>query len=198
VDEGYEVEYRNLELCFDRRQIHEMLRWLVREGYSLFWHEGDAQLIVSIRLGRKLVKMKFERTGERFKMMGDYSFRDGKLSEWMEKMINDTRGHAIVRRFEDRRVRIENIMFGEIVRTVEIVGSDRKTVYSKHPVVTYEDMLRAFRNRRAEERIPVLRLELDYELATLYDALQSGDDDQIRRSTERLNELRLEMLRLEV
>ncbi|TRY24937.1 hypothetical protein FOI68_15135 [Brevibacillus sp. LEMMJ03] len=60
-----------------------------------------------------------------------------------------------------------------------------------------DQVIAALKRRDAEERIPVLRLELDYELATLYDALQEKDKVQIRRSTERLKQLRREMLLLE-
>ncbi|MBR8658069.1 hypothetical protein IRT44_18725 [Anoxybacillus sediminis] len=60
-----------------------------------------------------------------------------------------------------------------------------------------DQVIAALKRRDAEERIPVLRLELDYELATLYDALQENDKVQIRKSTERLKQLSREMLLLE-
>jgi hypothetical protein len=59
-------------------------------------------------------------------------------------------------------------------------------------------MIHAFRNKRPDDRIPVLRLELDYELATLHDALQAGDEKTASASKEKLKELRREMLQLEV
>ncbi|MDA5108715.1 hypothetical protein O3V59_10105 [Brevibacillus thermoruber] len=70
-------------------------------------------------------------------------------------------------------------------------------IYEKACNVTMDQVIAALKRRDAEERIPVLRLELDYELATLYDALQEKDKVQIRRSTERLKQLRREMLLLE-
>ncbi|MGG0753003.1 hypothetical protein ABE070_01040 [Brevibacillus laterosporus] len=53
------------------------------------------------------------------------------------------------------------------------------------------------KGNRAELRIPVARLELNYELATLSDALKSGDQEQIQQSKARLRELRRELLLLE-
>ena len=41
-------------------------------------------------------------------------------------------------------------------------------------------VINALKRTDAEKRIPVLRLELDYELATLYDAMME-DDNQKRR-----------------
>jgi hypothetical protein len=198
VGKSYEVEYCNLELRFDRRLIRNFIKSLIQEGYSLYWNESEQQFIISIRTGRKLVKLKFERIGDRYKIVGNYSFKDEKLVDMMEKLIGDTRGHAIVKRFRDRQILIENIMFGEIIRMVEISGIEHKVLFQRDPVVTVDQMIDAFRSKRPDERIPVLRLELDYELSTLQDALQCGDEEAAEMSKARLRALRQEMLQLEV
>lgn len=198
VNKSYEVEYCNLELRFDRRQIRNFIKSLIQEGYSLYWNENEQQFVISIRTGRKLIKLKFQRIGERYKIVGDYSFKDEKLSELMEKMIGDTRGHAIVKRFRERQIVIENIMFGEIIRMVEISGVEHKVLFQKEPVVTLDEMVQAFKSKRAEERVAVLRLELDYELALLHEALESKDEEQVAVCKERLKEMRSEMLQLEM
>ena len=89
MNKSYEVEYCNLELRFDRRQIQRFIKDLIHEGYSLYWSENDTYFMISIRSGRKLIKLKFQRMADRFKMVGTYSFRDEKLMELMEKMIGD-------------------------------------------------------------------------------------------------------------
>lgn len=198
MSKSHEVEYCNLELRFDRRQIRNLIKDLIQEGYSLYWNESEHQFIISIRTGRKLVKLKFHKLGERYKMVGNYSFKDERLAELMEKMIGDTRGHAVVKRFKDRQILIENIMFGEMIRLVEISGVEHKILFEKDRPVTVEEMIQAFRSKRADERIPVLRLELDYELAVLHEALQTGDREAAEASKARLKELRREMLLLEV
>ncbi|MEK3722032.1 hypothetical protein [Paenibacillus sp. FSL H8-0034] len=198
MSKSHEVEYCNLELRFDRRLIRNFIKSLIQEGYSLYWNESEQQFIVSIRTGRKLVKLKFQRLGDRYKIVGNYSFKDEKLAELMEKMIGDTRGHAIVKRFKDRQILIENIMFGEIIRMVEISGVEHKVLFQKESGVTLDEMMQAFRSKRLEERIPVLRMELDYELMSLQDALQAKDSEAIHISKERLLELRHEMLQLEM
>ena len=198
MNKSFEVEYCNLELRFDRRQIRNFIKSLIQEGYSLYWNENEQQFIISIRTGRKLVKLKFQRIGDRYKIVGDYTFKDEKLSELMEKMIGDTRGHAIVKRFRERQIVIENIMFGEIIRMVEISGVEHKVVFQKEPVVTMDEMIQAFKSKRAEERAAVVRLELDYELAMLHEALEAGDTETAEACKERLKELRKEMLLLEM
>ncbi|MFF2093543.1 hypothetical protein [Paenibacillus sp. NPDC058174] len=198
MNKSYEVEYCNLELRFDRRQIQNLIRDLIQEGYSLYWSETEGQFLISIRTGRKLVKLRFQRMKSRYKIVGDYIIKDEKLSELLEKLINDSRGHAVVKRIKDRQIVIENIMFGEIIRLVEVSGMEHRIVYQKKPFVTIEEMIKAFQSKRAEERAAVLRYELDYELSVLYDALQDNNEQLIADSKEKLALLRSEMLQLEL
>ncbi|AFS69798.1 hypothetical protein D3D03_00140 [Exiguobacterium sp. RIT452] len=60
-----------------------------------------------------------------------------------------------------------------------------------------KQVIEAFRRQDAEQRIPVLRLEIDYELSTLFDAIQVSDQAAVVASKERLDKYRQEMLRLE-
>lgn len=66
------------------------------------------------------------------------------------------------------------------------------------PQVTVEEMMQAFRSKRAEQRARVLRLEIDYELAVLHEALQRGLTDEAEACRRRLEAMRLEMLQLEM
>jgi hypothetical protein len=198
VNRSHEVEYCNLELRFDRRQLQNLIRELISEGYSLYWNESDHQFLISVRTGRKLLKLRFQRSSNRYKMVGDYVVKDEKLAQWIEKLINDSRGHAVVKRFRDRQVLIENIMFGEIIRLVEVSGMEHRIIFQKRPQITVEDMVQAFKSKRAELRAGVLRLEIDYELAVLHEALQQGQAEEIENSKLRLEGMRKEMLLLEL
>ncbi|WP_089967007.1 hypothetical protein [Lihuaxuella thermophila] len=60
-----------------------------------------------------------------------------------------------------------------------------------------EDVIKAYKCRDPEERIPVLRLELDYELALLHEAMMENSTHKIDQCKARLEELRKEMLMLE-
>jgi hypothetical protein len=199
VNRSHEVEYCNLDLRFDRRQIQNLIRELIQEGYSLYWNESEHQFIVSVRTGRKLLKLKFLRALDHYKMVGDYLIKDERLAIWIEKLIGDSRGHAIVKRFQDRQVlRIESIMFGEIIRQVEVSGMEHRIIFQKRPQVTVEDIVQAFKSKRAEHRAGVLRLEIDYELAVLHEALMNGWTEQVESSKDKLKGMRLEMLVLEL
>lgn len=198
MNRNYEVEYCNLELRFERRQIQTLIRELIQEGYSLYWSETEGKFLVSIRTGRKLVKLHFEKVNQRYRIVGDYIIKDERLSELIEQLINDTRGHAVVKRIKDRQIVIESIMFGEIIRLVEVSGMEHRIIYQKKPYVTFEDMIQAFQNKRAEQRIAVLRMELDYELSCLHEAIIKQDEQKCQQIIEQLELLRLEMLQLEM
>ena len=58
-------------------------------------------------------------------------------------------------------------------------------------------VINALKRTDAEKRIPVLKLELDYELATLYDAMIIEDLEAMNESKKKLEQLRLELIRLE-
>jgi hypothetical protein len=47
-----------------------------------------------------------------------------------------------------------------------------------------------------KERKAVLRLEMDYELLTLFDAMNENNETQKRKSKEKLEKIRTELLRL--
>lgn len=43
------------------------------------------------------------------------------------------------------------------------------------------------------ERIPVLKMEIDYELMSLYEALEEHDEEKINKTKEKLETLRQEL-----
>ncbi|SIS44776.1 hypothetical protein SAMN05421790_101766 [Kroppenstedtia eburnea] len=63
--------------------------------------------------------------------------------------------------------------------------------------MTMEDVIKAYRCREPEKRIPVLRLELDYELALLHEAMVENNPHLVDQCKSRLRELRREMMMLE-
>ncbi|MCS1350574.1 hypothetical protein [Mechercharimyces sp. CAU 1602] len=60
-----------------------------------------------------------------------------------------------------------------------------------------EEVIKAFKCRTPEERIPVLRLELDYELARLHEAIVEQNTHRKDQCKARLREIRKEMMMLE-
>jgi hypothetical protein len=197
VNKNDEVEYCNLELRFDRQHIQDLIKDLIKEGYSLYWSENESVFLISVRTGRKLVKLRFQRIKDGFKLVGDYMIRDARLSEWMEKLIGDMRGHAVVKRFRDRQIIIENILFGEVIRLVEISGYQQRVLYQKGPLLSDQELTKLFYSIEGEERIRDRRLEVDEQLDRLSEAMRNGDSAEAEACTAKLNTLTRELAALE-
>lgn len=197
MNKSYEVEYCNLDLRFDRRHLQQLIRDLIQDGYSLYWSENETLFMISVRTGRKLTKLRFERLGPRYKLVGDYVIKDAKLAEWLEKLIGDLRGHAVVKRFKDRQIVVENIWFGEMIRQVEISGMEQKILYQKDPVPSAAKLAEMFNLTYSEERLENLRLRLDIKLEQLVKELRAGEKRQVEQTKQELEGLRRELLELE-
>ncbi|WP_087973061.1 hypothetical protein [Oceanobacillus rekensis] len=58
-------------------------------------------------------------------------------------------------------------------------------------------VMEALRRKEAQEKLPVIRMEIDYELVTLFDAMQADDKVLIIKAKERLEDLRTQMLEID-
>ncbi|MDX5475891.1 MAG: hypothetical protein LPK00_10200 [Bacillaceae bacterium] len=59
-------------------------------------------------------------------------------------------------------------------------------------------VVKPWKKRTIENRRKVLKLEIDYELVTLHDAIIANDKKTIKETKEKLEKLRSEILSLEV
>ncbi|WP_046214826.1 hypothetical protein [Paenibacillus wulumuqiensis] len=197
MNKSYEVEYCNLELRFERRDIQNLIRDLIKEGYSLYWRETEDSFIVSIRTDDHMTKLRFQQTQEGYKLIGDYRIHDARLAEWMEKLIGDTKGHAIVKRFRDQQILVENILFGEVIRMVEISGFEQRILYQKESTPTRESLNALYMSTEGEQRIESTERKIDEALDRLNEAIKAGDAEQIAECKKVLENLRFELVCLE-
>lgn len=54
-------------------------------------------------------------------------------------------------------------------------------------------VMEALRRKEAQEKIPVIRMEIDYELMCLFDAMQANDKVEIIKAKERLKQFRIQL-----
>lgn len=192
------VEYCNVDLRFDRRAIHTFIKSFIQEGYAMYWSETETQFIASVRSGVKMIKLKFYRVGDRFKLVGNYVFHDEKMAFLMEKMIGATRGHAVVKRMREKHILIENIMFGEVIRSVEMTHVDHQVIDRSDVHMPLQTLGQTFFSDRIEKRIVSWHEEVDELLLRLHRALQSQEHIVIADLKKRLALLQQERLLLEV
>ncbi|MBU9720496.1 hypothetical protein [Litchfieldia alkalitelluris] len=57
-----------------------------------------------------------------------------------------------------------------------------------------EKVIQTINRKNGKQRLSVLRMELDYELLTLFDALQTNDQEQVKKCKQKLERLRREWI----
>ncbi|CAM3267399.1 MULTISPECIES: hypothetical protein [Brevibacillus] len=196
----HDLEYLNLAVWFNRKTLHAMLQALVEVGVNVTWKESPEKFHLLVKTTDGQTEWIMQKLNGSYRLhLAGVPVQDSRVAVILYRFVEQAKGHAVVKvSVDDESVLMKYIRYGEAVRIVEIKGAEKKVIYEKSCNVTMDQVIAALKRRDSEERIPVLRLELDYELATLFDALTQEDKTQVKRSTERLKQLRREMLLLEV
>lgn len=194
-----EMEYSNVCMQLEHFHLHGLIEQVVEAGLSVAWKENSRFFTLSIQTGWTTQRLTFDKHGKWYKLRNqNYQVKDRKLAEILQKFIHDVKGHAVLKYFMNDQLVVQNIRYGEPIRIIEIKGPLKKVVFEKECMVTTEQVLEAFKRNDAEERIPVLKLEVDYTLASLFEAMELKDRDRILQCKEELEKLRMEMLLLEI
>ena len=57
-------------------------------------------------------------------------------------------------------------------------------------------LMQAIEKQEAKQQLPVVRMEIDYELMTLFDAMQAEDATEIIKAKERLKSLHYQLTQI--
>ena len=68
----------------------------------------------------------------------------------------------------------------------------------KGVLVLMKKTVNSLKRTDGEKRMAVLRLELDYELATIYEAMMENDEEKKKECKRKLEKLRQELMRLQL
>jgi hypothetical protein len=194
-----QIEYSNVALWFNRGQIQELVAIIVEQGMHVAWKETPRYFTLSIQTNVDKHSLTFKRKGKRYQLRDrHYKIKDQRFERILQHFIEQAKGHAVIKFFTGSQLVVQKIRYGEAFQITKISGARREVVFEKECFVTMEDVMTAFKRRDAEERIPVLRMEMDDELVVLQQGLMEGNKESVERSKERLCELRHEMLLLEI
>lgn len=58
-------------------------------------------------------------------------------------------------------------------------------------------VMETLRRKEAKEKVPVIKMEIDYQLVTLHDAIKANDKVEMIKAKEKLEQLRAELLKIE-
>lgn len=192
-----EIEYCNLELTFEKKQAFELIYSIVGNQYSIV--ENSGYMIIYVYLEEEAVKLKFKKHGSHIRLMGkNYCFQSDIMFEIMDRLIYESKGHAVIKRVGQRAIYIETVIFGEVVAITEIKGSYKKVLYQKKYILTGEDLEKLWTSTSVEERIEIWKLEVDYALAWLAEALKGKNEVLIIQYKIELQRLNRERISLEI
>ncbi|MCX7571245.1 hypothetical protein OS242_14935 [Tumebacillus sp. DT12] len=194
----HEAEYCDMKLVLARTDLEQFIRRLAAEGVSLHWKGRENRVVLVAATGSERQEFTFTQESDRFVLTGNVVLQDKRLVNALQYTLIRTKGTAVVKQFSEGPIVIFRFKDGEAYQIMELHGPRKKVVYEKQVRVTGDDVIRALKNREIEQRIPALRLELDYELVSLTDAMKAGLEAEIIRVKARLEELRRELMMLEV
>ncbi|GEN32789.1 MULTISPECIES: hypothetical protein [Aneurinibacillus] len=194
-----QIEYSDVALWFNEKQVQELVALLVEAGMRVAWKETKKYFTLSVEAEHETHWLTFRRIGARYRLRDrHYNIADPRFEKVLQHFIEQAKGHAIVKVFSGGQLVVQKIRYGEAEQIIKISGASKEVIFEKECSVSMEEVMAAFRRRDAEERIPVLTLEIDYELAVLHEAMDAGDAETIARCKEKLAVLQQEMIMLEV
>jgi len=193
-----EAEYCDMELVLGRSDLEHFIGQLASGGVSLYWKDRQDKVVLIATTGNEKQEFIFSQNDGRFILTGSVTLSDKRLVNALQYTLVRTKGRAVVKHFSEGPILISTFTNGEAQQIMELHGPHKKVVYEKSFQVTSADVIKALKSREIEERIPVLKLELDYELVSLSDAIAAGDEAEVQRVKIRLEELRREMMLFEV
>jgi hypothetical protein len=194
-----QVEYSDVALWFTESQIQELVAQLAEQGITVAWKETGKYFFLSVQTGYETHRFTFKKVGRRYRLRNrHYNIKDQSFEKILQHFIEQSKGHAVVKMFFGGQLVVQRIRYGEADRIIKISGGQREVIFEKECTVTVEDVMEALKRCDAEERIPVLELEIDCELAILYEALHVQNKGQIEVSKSKLCQLHQERIMLEV
>ena len=193
-----EIEYSNVTLQLDQKSIHRLIECLVEVGLPVAWKETQRLFSLSIQTSWMTQRLTFDKQGKRYRLRNrQYNIKDQRFSEVLQKLIFEVKGHAVMKKIHHGQLVVQNIRYGEPIRIIEIKGSDKKVLFEKDCTVSMNDVIEAFRRTGAEERIPILKVEIDQHLDLLLNAIEKKESVEIIKLKDELENMRMEMVMLE-
>jgi len=192
------LEASDVELWVTEAEVNGFLEDLRNRGVRVQDIERGNDRVLRIE-GEHEVELVFRRRDESLRLVTRrVQFSQKSAAEAFRDFVVRHRGHATIKFYSKDVLVIQHVQYGEIVRITEISGNQRKVLLDKKDWVTTEKIMEALTRMDIEERIPVLREEVDASLDALRDALRREDQVAVKLARKRLDELRKEMLLYEL
>ncbi|ERI06934.1 hypothetical protein [Aneurinibacillus aneurinilyticus] len=194
-----QIEYSDVALWFNEEQIQDLVARIIEAGMRVAWKETKKYFTLSVQAEEESHWLTFRKVGTRYRLRDrHYNTSDPRFEKILQHFIEQVKGHAVIKMFTDGQLVVQKIRYGEAEQIIKISGASKEVIFEKECSVSMEEVMEALRRHDAEERIPALTKEVDYELAVLYEAMGAKDIEAVAACKEKLAKLHHEMIMLEV
>lgn len=194
-----QIEYSDVALWFNEEQVQELVARIIEAGMRVAWKETKKYFTLSVQTEEESHWLTFRKVGARYRLRDrHYNTSDPRFEKILQHFIEQAKGHAVIKMFTGGQLVVQKIRYGEAEQIIKISGASKEVIFEKECSVSMEEVMEALRRHDAEERIPILTSEVDYELAVLYEAMEAGEMKAVEACKEKLAKLHHEMIMLEV
>ncbi|WP_026675439.1 hypothetical protein [Alkalihalobacterium bogoriense] len=183
----YEAEFNDLYIKLSKDALHEFIKKMMDENFSLFWRYEDETIYLIIDNEDALYEIPFKRSDDSLTLHVDHlQVNNEIIVEALEVFISEFSGNGVVKKFTGGPLYITSYRTGDIQSIIEIDGSDKIIMNKNGSIIEYKEYGHELEPKTIYH---MTLLEIDYELMELHEAIQSEDEAQIRKHKKRLKKL---------
>ncbi len=183
----YEAEFNDLYIELSKHALHDFIKKMMEENFSLFWRYEEDTIYLIIDNEESTYEIPFIRNKEFLTLDVEHlSVSDEVIVDALELIISQFSGNGVVKKFTGGPLYITSYKTGDIQSIIEIDGSEKIIMNRNGSIVEY----REYDHNLAPRTIyNIMNMEIDYELMELHEALLDNDEMKIRSHKKRLKKL---------
>ncbi|WP_332689324.1 hypothetical protein [Halalkalibacter lacteus] len=186
-DSFVEVEFSDVYIELSKPALHQFIKRMMSQHYSLFWRYDVKTIYLMIELEDSVHELPFIRNTEFLTLSADsLLLYDDVLASALEKLLQHEKGNGIVKRSTEGPLYITSYQSGDIESMIEIDGSEKVMMNRNGSMIQYKDDGKSLEPRTIYN---MMNLEIDYVLMELHEALLDSDDWLIESHKKKLKKL---------
>ncbi|WP_078555292.1 hypothetical protein [Bacillus alkalicellulosilyticus] len=183
----YEAEFSSLYIKLTKDALHEFIRKLMDENFSLYWRYENDTIFLIIDNENALCEIPFVRNEDFLTLHVDQlTVNDEIIVEALEVIISEFSGNGVVKKSTGGPLYITSYKTGDIQSIIEIDGSDKIIMNKNGSIIEYREY---DHNLEPQTIFHMTNLEIDYELMELHEAIVAEDEQRVRSHKKRLKKL---------
>ncbi|UCZ52006.1 hypothetical protein LGQ02_14245 [Bacillus shivajii] len=191
----FQAEFQDLFIELPRPVLKSFIHKLLQAHFRITWrHDNEnVELIVRSQEGQVMIPIKRPSDQVTVIQLKELNIWMEDLAIILEELITETKGRAIVKTATDGWIYVSCFDNGKIVSVMKIGGGEKADMAS-YRTIKKKNM--AINEIDPDVKASMIKLEIDYSLMELADALNEKDNEAAEKIKEKLQELCYERERL--